>query len=454
MDRALGYAQSRLGIFVTQLQEYLRIPSISTLPEHQDDVRAAAAFIAADMARIGLQNTRVLPAQKGHPFVFGEFLTSPKAPTVLIYGHYDVQPVDPLNAWTYPPFSAEIHNHAIWARGASDNKAQHFAHLKAIECYLTGEKQLPLNVKILLEGEEESGSPNIEAFINAHKVLLKADFGIISDGAMFAPGQPELDYGLRGIAAFEILLNGPGRDLHSGSFGGTVLNPIQALTEILAGLHFPDGRVAVPGFYDDVRSLSPEERILVAATGYSTAQWQSDTGAQIPWGEPEFSLLERIGARPTLEINGIWGGYQGSGVKTVLPAGAGAKITMRLVPQQEPEKILQLAFEHIRRLTPKQVKLQLINQGGSWPALIPIDSPEMKAAGRVLEQVWGVPPVFNLGGGSLPVVSAFQRLLGVPFVLMPFGLDDNRHAPNEHIRLDYFEKGIETAIRFFNEIAG
>ncbi|GAB4582030.1 MAG: dipeptidase [Anaerolineales bacterium] len=452
LQNALSYAQTHQNTFLTQLQEYLRIPSISTLTEHKPDIERAARWIAAEMRRIGFNNIQILPTD-GHPFVYADRIDDPTAPTILIYGHYDVQPVDPLDQWTRPPFSGEIAEGKIWARGASDNKGQHFIHLKAIESILATDNQLPVNIKVLLEGEEESGSNEMDPFLIANKRLLRADSGVISDGAM-RPGQPLLAYGLRGLVAMEILVTGPARDLHSGSYGGTVLNPIQALANILSQLHDENGHVTIPGFYDRVRPLLEPERELLARAGYPLNQWQKDTGAWHPWGEPDFTLLERIGARPTCEINGVWGGFQGEGVKTVIPSTAGAKVTMRLVPHQDPNEIAQLFTEHIQRLTPKQVKVEVFHHSGSWPSLMPVDSPEVTAAARALEETWHIPPVFTLGGGSLPVVAAFQRTANLSFVLLPLGLDDNRHSPDEHLGLHYFEKGIETVIRYYYHLAG
>jgi acetylornithine deacetylase/succinyl-diaminopimelate desuccinylase-like protein len=446
----LAYAREHQPAFLAQLQEYLRIPSISTLPENRPDIERAARWIATEMRRIGLDNVQILPSE-GHPFVYAEKLDNPDAPILLIYGHYDVQPVDPLDQWTHDPFSGLIAGGKIWGRGASDNKGQHFMHLKAIESILATEGTLPINVKILLEGEEESGSSEIEPFLAANQRLLRADSGVISDGAM-RPGQPLLAYGLRGLVAMEIQVTGPARDLHSGSFGGTVLNPIQALSGILAQLHDENGHVTIPGFYDRVRPLLAPERELLAQSGYTLNQWQKDTGAWHPWGEPDFTLLERIGARPTCEVNGIWGGFQGEGVKTIIPSTAGAKVTMRLVPHQDPHEIARLFTEHIERLAPKPVKVEVLHHSGSWPSLMPVDSPEVKAAARALEETWGRPPVFTLGGGSLPVVAAFQRTTALSFVLLPLGLDDNRHSPNEHLGLEYFEKGIETVIRYYDHL--
>lgn len=443
----LSYAREHQETFLAQLQEYLRIPSVSTLSEHKPDIERASRWIANEMRRIGLDNVQILPSD-GHPFVYAEKIINPDKQTVLIYGHYDVQPVDPLDQWTHEPFGGEIANGKIWARGASDNKGQHFIHLKAIESILAAEGTLPINVKILLEGEEESGSSEMDPFILAHKHLLLADSGVISDGAM-RPGQPLIAYGLRGLVAMEIHVTGPARDLHSGSFGGTILNPIQALAEILTKLHDETGRVTIPGFYDRVRVLRDTERELLAQSGYTLTQWQKDTGAWHPWGEPDFTLLERIGARPTCEMNGIWGGFQGEGVKTVIPTTASAKITMRLVPHQDPNEIARQFTDYIEQLTPQPVKIETFYHSGSWPSLMPVDSPEVQAAVRALEETWGKKPVFTLGGGSLPVVAAFQRTMNLSFVLLPLGLDDNRHSPDEHLGLDYFQKGIETVIRYY-----
>ncbi len=449
LERSIVFSQEHRTRFLEELQDYLRIPSISTLPEHRKDVERAAAWAARNMQAAGLQNVRLLEIENSSPYVYGEWLGLPAGMTILLYGHYDCQPVDPLALWDRDPFGAAIEDGRIWARGASDNKGQHFAHLKAIESILSSSGSLPVNLKVLLEGEEEIASPHIEPFLTANQATLSADSGIISDGAMIAPGRPSIDYGLRGVAALEVWIHGPARDLHSGSFGGTVLNPAQALAQILAALHHPDGTVAVPGFYEGVREISSEERELLAQTGFTEAGWRDLTGAPAPWGERDFSLRERIGARPTLEINGVWGGFQGEGVKTVIPASAGAKISMRLVPDQDPQGAIGLLKEYILKLAPPQVRVEIFNQGGCHPALMPVDSAEIKAAAAALEETWGVSPVYNRAGGSLPVVTAFQRILGAPFVLVPFGLDDNRHSPNEHLGLDYFHKGIETAIRYY-----
>jgi acetylornithine deacetylase/succinyl-diaminopimelate desuccinylase-like protein len=450
---ALAFAKTHQDRFIQELREYLRIPSVSTLTEHHDDVRHAAAWIAKHLDGIGLDHAQVIEGEE-NPFVYADQLGQPGAETILIYGHYDCQPTDPRELWTRDPFSADLEDGVIWARGASDNKAQHFAHIKALECLMAANGKLPLNVKLLLEGEEEIGSPNIETFVRANRRLLAADSGVISDGAMFAPDQPSLDYGLRGIAAFEIQVRGPGRDLHSGSYGGTVLNPALALTQMLSQLHDSEGRIQIPGFYEDVRPITAEERELLGRAGYSVEQWQHETGAAIPWGEPDFELLERIGARPTCEINGLWGGFAGEGVKTIIPAQAGAKISMRLVPFQDPERVADQFKAFIRSIAPAEVEVSVQAYASCWPALMPIESDQVQAAAAALKATWGVEPVFTRGGGSLPVVAAFQQALDAPFVLIPIGLDDNRHSPNEHIRVEYFEKGIEMAIRFYENLAG
>ncbi len=449
MEKALSFARQNYDRHLDELREYLQIPSISTLAAHRSDVERAAAWIASHMERIGLQNVQVIPTD-GHPFVYADWLQHERAPTVLLYGHYDCQPVDPRGAWSTEPFSAELREDRVYARGASDNKGQHFAHLKAFEAMLAVDQELPVNVKILLEGEEEVGSPNIDAFLTAHRKLLSADSGVISDGAMIGEGRPSIDYGLRGLVAMQIRVSGPARDLHSGSYGGTVLNPVQALSHILASLHDSNGKVSIPGFYDEVRPLADDERGLLAQAEYTVGQWRAETGASEPWGEPEYALVERIGARPTCEINGIWGGFQGEGMKTIIPASAGAKISARLVPDQDPDQIAASLRRHLLQAAPPQVQVEVDFLASCRPALMALDSAEILAARQACLMTWGIEPVLVRGGGSLPVVAAFQQTLGAPFVLIPFGLDDNRHSPDEHLRLAYFYKGTETAIRYYH----
>ncbi len=453
LEKAIEHAHANRERYLAQLFDLLRIPSISTLSEHKADIQRAADWLAADMARAGLNNVQVMPTA-GNPVVYGEWLgAGDGAPTVLVYGHYDVQPVDPLELWETPPFEPTLREGKIYARGASDDKGQAFIHIKALEAMLAANGRLPVNVKIVLEGEEEIGSLNLEPFVVAHKDLLAATSGLISDSRILNPQQPSITYALRGMTYMEVRVRGPKRDLHSGSYGGSVHNPAQVVAEIIAALHDKDGRITIPGFYDKVRPLSAEERAALAKVPYTLAQWQEETGLHTPWGEPEYTLLERMTARPTCEVNGIWGGFQGEGGKTIIPAEAGAKISMRLVPDQDPDEIARLFTDYVKQLAGDKVQIEVIQHTGGWWAITPIDSLEMQAAARAYEAVWGVPPVFTREGGSIPIVATFQRELGTPVVLMGFGLDDNVHSPNEHFRVDHFYKGIDTVIHYYHYLA-
>ncbi len=453
-DSAIDYAHANHERYLEQLFDFLRIPSISALSEHKPDIQRAADWLADNMKCAGLEDVRVMPTS-GNPIVYGDWLAAgDDAPTVLIYGHYDVQPVDPLDRWVSPPFEPQIRDGEIYARGASDDKGQLFTHVKAIESTLAAEGRLPVNVKLIFEGEEETGSPSLEPFVQANKDLLAADSGLISDSHILGPQQPSIVYSLRGLAYMEIRITGPKRDLHSGSYGGSVHNPAQAVAEIIAALHDENGTVTIPGFYDKVRPLSDEERDALRRVPYTLEKWQAETGLREPWGEPDYTLLERIAARPTCEVNGVWGGFQGEGSKTVIPARAGAKISMRLVPDQDPGEIARLFTDYVKRLAPDAVSIEVLELHGGWPAITPIDSPEIKAAAMAYEAVWGVPPVFTREGGSIPIVATFQKELGAPVVLMGFGLDDNIHSPNEHFRLEHFYRGIDAAIRYYHNLAG
>ncbi len=450
IETAVSINQSDRQQYLDQLIAFLRIPSISTLSEHQADVRRAAEWLAADLTRIGLDHVQ-LAETAGNPVVYANWLhAGDNMPTVLVYGHYDVQPVDPLDLWESDPFEPTLRNGCLYARGISDNKAQLFTHVKAIESMLVGNGRLPVNVKLCFDGEEEIGSPNIESFVKTNQTLLAADLVLISDGAMIGTDQPSIDYGLRGVISAEIHVSGPYRDLHSGSYGGSVHNPAQAVAEIVAALHHPDGSVAIPGFYDDVTSLSPTERALLKQVPYDETQWRDETGAPQPWGEPAFTFYERMTARPTCEVNGLWGGFQGEGFKTIIPAKAGAKISMRLVENQDANKIARQFVEFVESLVPNTVQVTVNVQAGADAAVTPYNSPTIRAAMQAYEAGWNATPVLSRGGGSLPIVATFQRELGTPFVLMPFGLDDNRHSPNEHYRLDHFDKGLDTAVYFYH----
>jgi acetylornithine deacetylase/succinyl-diaminopimelate desuccinylase-like protein len=435
LDKAIETAHANRERYLNQLIELLRIPSISTLSEHKPDMERAAGWLAADMSKAGLKNVQVMPTG-GNPVVYGEWLEAgPSAPTVLIYGHYDVQPVDPLDLWDSPPFEPEVRDGKLYARGASDDKGQAFVHVKAVESVLMADGKLPINVKIILEGEEEVGSPSLEPFVLAHTDLLAADSGLVSDGRVVSSEQPSIVYALRGMTYMEIRVRGPKRDLHSGSYGGSVHNPAQVVAEIIA-------------------ALSDEERAALKKVPYGLPEWQEETGLKKAWGEKEYTLLERVSARPTCEVNGMWGGFQGEGGKTIIPAAAGAKISMRLVPNQDPDRIAKLFTDYVTKLAGDDVEIEVLNLTGGWPAITPIDSPEVKAAARAYEAAWGVKPVFTREGGSIPIVATFQKELGTPVVLMSFGLDDNVHSPNENFLVAHFYKGIDTAIHYYYLLAG
>lgn len=453
LKQALEQAYANRERYREQLFEFLRIQSISTLPEHRHEIRRAAEWIQGNMGSAGLQNIEVLPTN-GNPVVYGDWLGAGKdAPTVLVYGHYDVQPVDPIELWETAPFEPQMRDGKIFARGASDDKGQMFLHIKAVESVLAGEGKLPVNVKMIFEGEEEIGSPNLEPFVLSNLDRLAADSALISDGRIISETQPSLVYALRGMTYMEVRVKGPKRDLHSGSYGGSVANPAQVIAEIIAAMHDENGTIRIPGFYDDVRPLSDEERAALSQVPYTVQQWRDETGLKEPWGEAEYSLLERVSARPTCEVNGMWGGYQGAGGKTIIPADAGAKISMRLVPDQDPGRIAKVFTDYVRTIVPDQVEVEIQQHTGGWAAITPIDSPEMKAAADAYEATWGVQPVFTREGGSIPVVATFQTKLGAPAVLMGFGLDDNIHSPNEHFLLDHFYKGIDTVIHYYHNLA-
>ncbi|WP_374712324.1 dipeptidase [Symbiobacterium terraclitae] len=448
-----AYLKEHRDEHLRQLMDLLRIPSISALSEHKPDMRRTAEWLAAEMRRIGLTRVEIMETG-GNPVVYAERADNPGGPTALIYGHYDVQPVDPLDLWVTPPFEPEIRDGKLYARGASDDKGQVFMHLKVIEAMLAEEGRLPVNVKLLIEGEEEVGSENLERFIAEHRDLLKADVVVISDTALYARGVPSLTYALRGLAALEVHVTGAKGDLHSGAFGGAAPNAAQALVRLLATLHRPDGGIAVAGFYEQVRPLSQEERDAFSALGFSEEALMADLGVSALPGEPGFTALERLWARPTLEINGIFGGFQGEGTKTVIPARAGAKITCRLVPDQDPERVLDAIEAHLKANCPPGVKLEIRRMGGAPAAMTPIDHPAIRAAMQALSEAYGAEARFIRTGGSIPVVGTFGRVLGTPCVLMGFGLEEeNFHAPNEHFHLENFDTGMRALYRFWHHLA-
>ncbi|NWG15709.1 MAG: dipeptidase [Chloroflexi bacterium] len=445
---AHDHARGQASAYLAQLKDLIRIPSISTDPERKGDIRRAAEWLADDLRRIGFERVEIKPTA-GHPVVYAEWLGAGEAaPTVLVYGHYDVQPAEIEAGWTSDPFEPVVRDGKIYARGAADDKGQVFAQVKAAESLLAA-GGAPVNLKFLIEGEEEIGSPHLGAWVRANRDLLKADACVISDTSILAIDQPSICYALRGLAYMEVEVFGPKQDLHSGGFGGIVHNPAQALAEMIAQLHHLDGSVAVPGFYDDVLPLSDDERAELMKSAAPEDYWREMTGVPAFWGEAAYALHERIGARPTLEINGMVSGFYGAGSKTVLPARALAKISCRLVANQQPRRIFEQVRDHIARITPPTVRseVRLIAEG--VPARTDLHSRPMQAAIAAYEKGWGKRPLFERGGGTLPVMADIQRELNMPVVLMGFGLrTDGAHGPDEHFHVEMFHKGISTAIHF------
>ncbi len=453
MQNVLGFVSSNEARYLQELKNFIAIPSISTAAEHKADIEYCAQWLVDHLSSIGMENTKVFPT-KGHPIVYADWLHAPGKPTILIYGHYDVQPVDPIELWTSPPFEATVRGNRMFARGTADDKGQVFIHLKGIEAYLRATGSLPLNVKMILEGEEEIGSEHLGEFVKEKKDLLRGDLVVISDTAIFAEGVPSLCYGLRGLSYMQIEMTGPNKDLHSGSFGGSVHNPIQALSEMIASLHDAKGRVAIPGFYKDVRPLTKTERLAYRKLPWNDGTYAKQLGVAKLHGESGFTTLERLWARPTLECNGIWGGFTGDGAKTVLPSKAFAKISMRLVPDQKSEKVAKLFERHIRSIAPKTVKVVVRSLHGGEPAITPLDSPGVEAGIRALEKGFGKKPLYQREGGSIPIVVQFKKLLGMDTLLLGFGVpDENAHAPDEFINLDNFFSGVRTVVHFYNEYA-
>ncbi len=448
------YAAANASRFLDQLKDLLRIPSVSTDPDRKADMQRAAEWLADDLRRIGMPRVEIMPTA-GHPVVYAEWLGAGEtAPTILVYGHYDVQPAEIEAGWTSDPFEPIERDGFVYARGSSDDKGQVFAHVKAAEALLANGGQPPVNLKLLIEGEEEIGSPNLSSFVDKHREMLKADVCVISDGGMASMDQPSIVYALRGLVGMELEVWGPAQDLHSGQYGGTVHNPVQALAEIVAALHNPDGSVSVPGFYNDVLSLSDEERAELDKTPFLEADWRRATGAPQPWGEAQFKLHERVGARPTLEINGMAGGFYGVGFKTVLPGKALAKISCRLVANQNPHHIYELIRDYVKLITPPTVRSELRLLQAGEAAFVDRHTPAMQAAITAYELGWGQPPVFAREGGSIPIVADFNHKLKLPVILMGFGLnDDGAHGPNEHFSVQMFQRGIQTAIYFYEAIA-
>lgn len=436
-----------------ELFDWLRIPSISAKSEHKQDVRAAADWLAERMREAGLQTVEVVPTA-GHPIVLGEWRGAPEgAETLLVYGHYDVQPPEPLDEWKSAPFEPEVRDGRMYARGSVDDKGQVYLHLKAVEAQLAEHGSLPVNVVFVIEGEEEVGSPHLAEFLAGNRERLRCDAVLISDTTMFAPGLPSITTGLRGLAYMEVRVQGPATDLHSGAYGGAVVNPANALAKIIARLHDERGRVTVPGFYDRVRELSAEEREAIKKLPFTEERLREEVGAPALAGEQGYGALERIWIRPTLDVNGLLSGYTGEGAKTVLPARAMAKVSMRLVPEQDYREVERLFTEYVRSLAPEGVTVEVEALHGGQPWFAEPDGPLFGAASRALEAAFGQAPVYIREGGSIPIVQAFQETFGVPAVLIGFGLPgENAHAPNEWMSLDNYHVGIEAIALMYDEL--
>jgi acetylornithine deacetylase/succinyl-diaminopimelate desuccinylase-like protein len=448
-----AYIESHRQAFVDDLTDLLRIPSVSADSRHAGDVRKAAEWTAAQFQRMGLAPEVI--ETPGHPVVYAETPSVPGKPIALVYGHYDVQPPDPLDEWITPPFEPTVRNGNIVARGATDDKGQMLTHVKSVEAWLKAVGKLPLQVKFLIEGEEEVGSANLESFVAANRERLACDCVVVSDSCQFAPGVPAITYGLRGIAYYELRLVGPKQDLHSGTFGGGVTNPAGALVAMLAALKDADGRVQVPGFYDDIVPLAEIERQQFRELPYDEADFKHQLGVDGLWGEAGFTALERRWARPTCDINGLTSGYQGEGAKTVLPARASAKFSFRLVPNQDPHKISKALKQFLAERLPPGIRMELVDHHGAPGIVVPLDSPYIRAAAAAIETGFGTAPVFIREGGSIPIVNTFARELDADVLLLGWGLnDDNTHSPNEKFSLADYQRGIRSSAYLWSELAG
>ncbi|MDE2975585.1 MAG: dipeptidase [Gemmatimonadota bacterium] len=453
MTRPLDFARRERSRFYEELSTFLRIPSVSASSERDADTERAAAWVREQLSRAGLE-AEVVPTP-GHPVVVGEWRgAGPGVPTVLVYGHYDVQPPEPLELWDTPPFEPDIREGRIYARGSADDKGQLFLHLKALEAHLATRGRLPVNVVVLAEGEEEVGSPNLVPFVKAHRKRLAADTVVISDSAMFAPGLPSLLFSLRGLAYFEIHAAGPRSDLHSGAYGGAVPNPANALARVIGGLHDETGRIAIAGFYDDVATPSRETLEGIRGLPFDAGAYAREVGTIPAGGESGYSALERLWTRPSCDVNGLLSGYTGEGAKTVLPARAMAKVSFRLVPNQSPERVRVLLEEHLAKAAPPGVDFSLVELHGGRPWLARLEGPLFEAASRALERSFGARPVLTGEGGSIPIVVELEEVLGASSLLIGFALPGaNMHAPNEWFATECFEKGIDTLIRLYDELA-
>lgn len=452
-DKAVQYAKNQAEKNLSTLVDLLKIPSVSTDPEHIKDISAAAEWIVMRLKELNFTNINIFPTAK-HPVVYGEFIVSPELPTVLIYGHYDVQPAEPLEQWDSPPYEPTKRGDNLYARGASDMKGQIVATMSAVEAIIKSGTP-PVNLKYILEGEEEIGSPNLPIFIKEHKDLLSCSFALNPDSGMVAADRPTIVYALRGIAYFELRVYGPQHDLHSGVYGGVVHNPAIVISDLISGMHDAQGRITLPGFYDKVKELSEAERASLRSLPMDDEFYRRNTGASELWGEAGFSAVERVGARPSLDVNGIYSGFIGAGSKTVIPAWAMAKISMRLVPDQDPKEVELQLRQYLNEHSPKTVRWELVPFNACEACVTDVNHPAVKALYQALETVWGATPVYKREGGSIPVVLDMRRILGVESVLTGFGLpDDNLHAPNEKINLPNWYRGIEALVHFFYNLTG
>ncbi len=446
------YQEKNKDRFLNELLELLRIPSVSAKSEHKSDMVKCAEMVKQRMLDAGADKAELFQTS-GHPIVYGEKIIDPSKPTVLVYGHYDVQPAEPLELWNSGPFDPVIKDGKIFARGSCDDKGQFYMHIKALEI-MVQTNTLCTNIKFCIEGEEEVGSMNLADFVKSHKDLLKADVVLISDTAMISLDTPSIDIGVRGLSYIEVEVTGPNRDLHSGVYGGAVANPIIILANMIASLHDENNHISIPGFYDDVAEATAEERKLMAAAPYYEKEYKDDLGVRELWGEKGFTTNERTGIRPSLEINGIWGGYTGEGAKTVLPSKAFAKISARLVPNQNSDKITELLISHLNKIAPPSITLKASLHHGGEPYMTPVDSKAYKAAAAAIKDTFGKDPIPVRGGGSIPICSLFEEELGIKIVFMGFGLDsDNLHSPNEKFNLANYYKGIETIPYFHKHFA-
>jgi acetylornithine deacetylase/succinyl-diaminopimelate desuccinylase-like protein len=453
MKDVIAFIDTHRTRFVEDLVEWVRIPSISSDPAHAGDVKKSADHLAVHLRSLGAGRVETWPTE-GHPAVFAEWVAGPGKPTLLVYGHHDVQPVDPLGEWVTPPFEPSVRDGRLWGRGTVDDKGQVYIHVKAVESFVKTTGALPINLKMIVEGEEEIGSDNLDLLLRDHARDLASDFVCVSDTAMFGRGIPSLCVGLRGLTYVEVHVDGPALDLHSGTFGGGVMNPINALARMIAALHDEDGRVTIPGFYDAVLPISDAERRAIASLPFDEREWLRSTGAPSTWGEKGYSTLERVWARPTLDCCGIGGGFQGEGAKTIVPARAQAKISCRLVPDQEPDDIARKLRAHLERLAPAGVRVRVEELHGGRPYLAPTDHPVFEIAKRAFTKAFGKPTVFMREGGSIPFVRTIADATGKPCLLMGFGQpDENAHAPNEWLDLGNYHLGIKSAAYLYDELA-